>query len=241
MPSKHEAGDILDINGISKTIKDNHGTVTAVAIRERYNMYNPYNDREITDIQSKINEAANKAIENDLVNEGDVVDFSYANSRLNEIDNGKLKKQAKGENGIYPTLKTNSYNYGVVVKSKKQELCDYIIDNNMVKPYDVINHSYSESRKKQIDNNKNIVISNNESPTLTTRPDTLGVAIPNEINNLKIRKLTPKECWRLMGFDDSDFNKAKNSGVSNSQLYKQAGNSIVVKVLEKIFANLFLK
>lgn len=44
-----------------------------------------------------------------------------------------------------------------------------------------------------------------------------------------------------MGFDDSDFDKAKNSGVSNSQLYKQAGNSIVVKVLEKIFTNLFLK
>lgn len=58
-------------------------------------------------------------------------------------------------------------------------------------------------------------------------------------NYLKIRKLTPLECWRLMGFDDKDFYKAKNSGISDSQLYKQAGNSIVVKVLEKIFLNLF--
>lgn len=57
----------------------------------------------------------------------------------------------------------------------------------------------------------------------------------------KIRKLTPKECWRLMGFDDEDFYKAQNVGISNSQLYKQAGNSIVVKVLEKIFLNLFLE
>lgn len=58
-------------------------------------------------------------------------------------------------------------------------------------------------------------------------------------SNYRIRKLTPKECWRLMGFDDSDFDKAKASGVSNSQLYKQAGNSIVVPVLEAIFRNLF--
>lgn len=56
--------------------------------------------------------------------------------------------------------------------------------------------------------------------------------------NMRIRKLTPKECWRLMGFDDADFEKAKASGVSNSQLYKQAGNSIVVNVLEGILRNL---
>ena len=56
--------------------------------------------------------------------------------------------------------------------------------------------------------------------------------------NIRIRKLTPLECWRLMGFDDEDFYKAQKSGVSNTQLYKQAGNSIVVNVLEKIFENL---
>lgn len=53
-----------------------------------------------------------------------------------------------------------------------------------------------------------------------------------------IRKLTPKECWRLMGFDDEDFEKAKAAGISNTQLYKQAGNSIVVQVLERIFEKL---
>lgn len=58
-------------------------------------------------------------------------------------------------------------------------------------------------------------------------------------DNLQIRKLTPKECWRLMGFSDEDFEKAANIPTSNTQLYKQAGNSIVVNVLEKIFLNLF--
>lgn len=55
--------------------------------------------------------------------------------------------------------------------------------------------------------------------------------------NYRIRKLTPKECFRLMGFTDADFNKIK--GISNTQLYKMAGNSIVVNVLEAIFKQLF--
>lgn len=54
-----------------------------------------------------------------------------------------------------------------------------------------------------------------------------------------IRKLTPKECWRLMGFADEDFEKARKVN-SNTQLYKQAGNSIVVKVLERIFEEFIL-
>lgn len=55
----------------------------------------------------------------------------------------------------------------------------------------------------------------------------------------RIRKLTARECWRLMGFTDVEFDCAKFSGVSNSQLYKQAGNSIVVDVLVAIFKELF--
>ena len=57
------------------------------------------------------------------------------------------------------------------------------------------------------------------------------------MKQLRIRKLTPKECWRLMGFDDEDFSRAVLVN-SNTQLYKQAGNSIVVNVLEAILKNL---
>ena len=56
----------------------------------------------------------------------------------------------------------------------------------------------------------------------------------------RVRKLTPKECWRLMGFCDEDYEKAKTTGVSDAQLVKQAGNSIVVPVLEGIFRNLLM-
>ncbi len=70
------------------------------------------------------------------------------------------------------------------------------------------------------------------SPTLRSGRQGLKVD-----DNIRIRKLTPKECWRLMGFDDVDFEKAEKVN-SNTQLYKQAGNSIVVNVLEKILENL---
>ncbi len=54
------------------------------------------------------------------------------------------------------------------------------------------------------------------------------------VDNLRIRKLTPLECWRLQGFSDEQFYKAKNAGVSNSQLYKQAGNAVTVNVVDAI-------
>lgn len=85
----------------------------------------------------------------------------------------------------------------------------------------------------------------NVAPTQTTQcgstASSATVLVDNKTENVgsMVRKLIPLECWRLMGFDDEDFYKAQNVGISNSQLYKQAGNSIVVKVLEKIFLNLF--
>lgn len=54
---------------------------------------------------------------------------------------------------------------------------------------------------------------------------------------IRIRKLTPLECWRLMGFADSDYEKAESVN-SNTQLYKQAGNSIVKQVLMSVFSQM---
>ena len=79
-----------------------------------------------------------------------------------------------------------------------------------------------------------IVSQNGIAPTVKENHGTVTATM----QNLRIRKLTPKECWRLMGFDDEDFEKAEKVN-SNTQLYKQAGNSIVVDVLENIFIELF--
>ena len=59
-------------------------------------------------------------------------------------------------------------------------------------------------------------------------------------SELKIRKLTPRECFRLMGVSEEDIDKIQAAGISETQQYKMAGNSIVVPVLEGIFRELFL-
>ena len=65
-------------------------------------------------------------------------------------------------------------------------------------------------------------------------PKIVKSRINSQAENYVIRKLTPKECWRLQGFDDKQFYKAKNAGLSNTQLYKQAGNSVTVPVIKAI-------
>lgn len=70
------------------------------------------------------------------------------------------------------------------------------------------------------------------SPTLNTMQG--GGREPKVLVNGRVRKLTPRECWRLQAFPDELFDKAKAAGLSDSQLYKQAGNSVTVNVIEAI-------
>ena len=82
---------------------------------------------------------------------------------------------------------------------------------------------------------------NGISPTLNTMQG--GNRQPKILEGLdyRIRKLTPRECFRLMGMRDNDIDKIQATGISNTQQYKMAGNSIVVNVLETIFKNLFME
>lgn len=70
-----------------------------------------------------------------------------------------------------------------------------------------------------------------------------NINLPEELKGKKfrIRKLTPKECFRLMGVDDYDIDRMQASGLSNSAQYKLAGNSIVVDVLYHIFRKLLVE
>lgn len=61
------------------------------------------------------------------------------------------------------------------------------------------------------------------------------------IRHSRVRKLSPRDCMRLMGVSDEDFDKMRGAGISDTQLYKLAGNSIVVPVLEGIFTQMFRK
>ncbi|MBO5700354.1 MAG: DNA cytosine methyltransferase [Bacteroidales bacterium] len=60
------------------------------------------------------------------------------------------------------------------------------------------------------------------------------------VQNYRIRKLTPRECFRLMGVTEENIDKIQAAGISNAQQYKMAGNSIVVDVLYHIFRKMFV-
>lgn len=95
---------------------------------------------------------------------------------------------------------------------------------------------------KMYEQSRRVYATDGLSPTLHTcggGNQEIKVTVMENNEQFRIRKLTPLECWRLMGFDDEDFRKAEAVN-SNSQLYKQAGNSIVVNVLEGILRNLLL-
>lgn len=83
------------------------------------------------------------------------------------------------------------------------------------------------------------VMINNE----TNMADQNAIELPSDLKGKKfrIRKLTPRECFRLMGVDDKDIDKIQAAGVSNSGQYKLAGNSIVVDVLFHIFRKMFIE
>lgn len=160
----------------------------------------------------------NELIASGKVKENDVIRHSYSTSRMN----GQMKDIQ--QNNISPTLDTRCDCLGVVVKSKNKRLkslvdkMDLSQDNQFM---DIYNQQTSEN-----------------AGTITTRVDASNSTAV--YTNYRIRKLTPKECFRLMGVKDEDFDKvAKNQ--SNASLYHLAGDSIVVNVLMAIFGKLFDK
>lgn len=131
-----------------------------------------------------------------------------------------------GTNGIMSTLTATDY------KQPKQIINTNIIKtecNNVEKIFDIPKEILNDNERQ-----RRVYCSDGISPTTLARTDSTKI-----IDNIKIRKLTPKECWRLMGFTDEQFDKAKELGISDSQLYKQAGNSIVTNCLYYIFKELF--
>lgn len=151
--------------------------------------------------------------------------------------NRPQQKRGVVQKGMIQTIKAHNDDVGVVVKDLMSEMID---ENGNVKRYlnsDIVDQfdegdsadlSYPNGYNKA----KRVFKGYTQAITCTT------------VNNLvvktmlRIRKLTPMECWRLMGISDEDFYKAQ-SVCSNSQLYKQAGNAIVVDVLASIFKKLF--
>ncbi|MFV0527640.1 MAG: DNA (cytosine-5-)-methyltransferase [Lachnospiraceae bacterium] len=135
-----------------------------------------------------------------------------------------IQKLGPGSVGtLCHTLTSVAKDQVILVRQKTEKGYEACITNG------VVNLSYPGTVKRgRVQDNGNIC------PTLTTSPSVCRLE-----NLIRIRRLTPLECFRLMGFEDESFFKAREAGVSNSQLYKQTGNAIVVDVLFYIFLELY--
>lgn len=134
--------------------------------------------------------------------------------------------------GRLNTQDHRAFNKDVVgtIPAMERGIPKIVTKSGFFKDKKLIDHTASERFTKDIKDNT-------ISPTIKTK-NHIGIIEQEDVDRYRIRKLTPRECWRLMGFTDQDFDKAKSAGISDTQLYKQAGNSIIVPVLEAIFKQL---
>ena len=155
---------------------------------------------------------------------GNTQPFVVASRGRGEMNEQHLEPRKDGLTNTLTSVQKDNYvavGGGIAVKTANKQGYD------IAREGDGIDLAYPQSKTRRGR------VGHEVSKTLACS-DTMGT-----LQNYRIRKLTPKECWRLMGFDDSDFEKAEKVN-SNTQLYKQAGNSIVVNVLEGILRNMNL-
>ena len=171
-------------------------------------MFQPYNCSEITDISPTLTANCGSGTSSAAVLIASLGDEEMNKEERNKIMIDEVKR--------------------IVSATRKCDIGVTVHDNGDIRPHRL---DKKKSGISEMQINKDTNISN--TVTASHMPKTYG-----DSTGLRIRKLTPKECWRLMGFDDEDFYKAEAIN-SNSQLYKQAGNSIVVDVIVKIYEKLF--
>ena len=185
---------------------------------------------DIKKIDKKLkSEMCEKLIQEGKVQENDVIRHSYTNSRIK----GEMKDIQ--QNNMCPTLDTRCDCLGVVTKSGEEGLK---IRDATKKGYRVADHGDGidiSARKGHRGTVQNGLIQ-----TIKTEID-VGVCVREEtqdIKKLRIRKLTPKECIRLMGFQSEDFNAMREAGMSDNGIYHMAGDSIIVTCLMAIFSTM---
>ena len=214
-----QVGRVYDVSGCSPTLNTcsggGHEPKVITGIDKSYN--NP----KFIETENCITSREDRGISN-RKSEGTAV-LKIGN--INPSGNG-MNGSVYSEEGLSPTLTTNKGegNKVAIKQATKQGYIECEVGG-------VADLSYpdSKTRRGRVQDNGNI------SPTITaTETGICRIESP-----IRIRKLTPKECFRLMGFSDENFDAAQKVGISNSQLYKQAGNSIVVDVLYYIYVELY--
>ena len=274
MPSNHDASRVVDIEGIAPTVKENHGTVTAiaepfvVASRGR-NPENP-SDRTtgmpteqrlepnlsgctntLTSVQKDNYICEPQVLRAERTDYGKAIRKQYEAGEINEkIGNMReMKPRADGVSNTITTVLKDNYvaepivydDYNSRISTDQDAIntltcnCGVSAERNGVK---IIEQQLEKVAivEDQFPGSRDARIYENYSPTLRQNCGGLEVAKGEIEDKIKwrIRKLTTKECWRLMGFTDKDHDSA-SLYVSASALYKQAGNSICTSCLVAIF------
>ena len=129
---------------------------------------------------------------------------------------------------------------------RSENIAFKVMPNGNIRAYQADKPDKSGVSELQFTNPKNVsptVIIGNTIKVIENMADKNAIELPSELKGKKfrIRKLTPRECFRLMGVDDSDIDKIQAAGISQSGQYKLAGNSIVVDVLFHIFRKMFIE
>lgn len=210
--SRHQAGSIYDPNGVCATLSTMQGgnqEPIIVASRGR-NPENPSDRTAGQKLEQRL-EPNRQGITNTITS------VQKDNYVAVLIDDTYKNREPREYEDYSPTLRDGRS--GLKIRTANKKGYDIATDG------DGVDLSYPQSKTRRGR------VGHGVSKTL------MGADSMGTVDNYRIRKLTPKECWRLMGFDDSDFEKAEKVN-SNTQLYKQAGNSIVVNVLEAILKNL---
>lgn len=214
-----QVGRVYDVSGCSPTLNTcsggGHEPKVITGIDKSYN--NP----KFIETENCITSREDRGISN-RKSEGTAV-LKIGN--INPSGNG-MNGSVYSEEGLSPTLTTNK-GEGNKVAIKQATKQGYI--ECEVGGVEDLSYPDSKTRRGRVQDN------GNTCPTVTaTETGICKIESP-----IRIRKLTPRETFRLMGFSDENFDAAQKAGVSNSQLYKQAGNSIVIDVLYYIYVELY--
>ena len=217
--STHQAGSVYDENGLSPTLDTMQGGYRQPCI----------------EIKETIKQGYKTAYEGDGANTSSMMEYQRENVQEQTIQTITTSDGSDRDVVVDKLPGAYGRDFGSKGKIQNKEYCDTLTASMgtgggnvpIIKDYGLYGNKQAGS----------VYNKNGLCPTITTEASQNWNILLND--NPKIRKLTPKECWRLMGFDDEDFEKAEKVN-SNTQLYKQAGNSIVVNVLEAIFNNLLI-
>ena len=217
------------INGKYTGIPQNRERVFAISIRKdidkcTYTFPKPFDyNLRLTDVLQSENEIDEKYYLSDYIQKQfHFTDETLSKNIIGKTDSGGQKSWVYQQNCIMGALTATDY------KQPKQILT--ITDNEL--------HQIGELDIKGFDQLKRVYGSDGIAPTLPTMQG--GSQHPKIYSEKKmVRKLTPTECFRLMGFDDTDVSNCYNIGVADSSLYKQAGNSIITNCIELLFEHLY--